>query len=426
MSKDKVKEVKEKKSHGGLKFFLGSLFGFFLCIALIVGVGAFTYFNVSASWLNRTFHAGVNFGNDTANSLTLNTTVQRLMNLANNTSNYSLDDLERDFGFGISDELMGINIESLKAVPFSQIPNEAQNLLSKLSAYDLREIVHLGGMDRLLDKQNTYYLNPDNHHLYKQEGYTDEVSEFDYEYLASENKIEVKNTKFDVQDNVVNIDLRYLPLSTALKGFDDFKVAELLGLKEVNGTYYEDKNNNNTMDDNEEVSGIIQTIANKTVSELSSSIKDIKIKEVLNLSYDQDSSQYYQDKNKNNSKDVGENIASFLNAIADTAISGLTDRVSSLKISDLFPDNRTGLLKLLENSSIESLSEDVNGIITNTSLNNLVNDGVINIAENEKSVLQKDLVGGGYEGKTKIGELSINEFMTYALKAINDPSSLLG
>ncbi len=214
-------------------FLFGTLIGLLLGIGAIVGVCAFAYFKVSANWINDTFNTNVSLGNEDMNNLTLNKLVNHSISLAQNIDSYTLNDLKEDFGVDIGDKIIGISITDLKDVPLPELMDAVQDKLSNISAYELEELfVFEGEVADILDKQNTYYFDTTSKKLYKEAGFTNEVT-FAYTHDEAEGNIVVKEQSFNIgSTGEVKIELQYLPLTIALNDFisnlgDNVTIGEL-------------------------------------------------------------------------------------------------------------------------------------------------------------------------------------------------------
>ena len=299
MAKEIGERTKQKSSSGA--FFGGTLFGFLLCIIVLVGLGALAYFKLSPKWINDTFNTNIDLGSEELNRLTLNDAVSQAINLSQNMDTYTISKLETDFGINIGDKFKGIDITDLKNVPLSNFGAEVQNKLTQISAAELEEeLISLSGdIDQIMSSTYTYYFNDDDKHLYHNynSGYSNAVedTEFKYSYKQENNKIVIKGTEFRIEDGKVEITLKHLPLITALGGFSNLKIADVMGFSFDGGSYYNDINNNTV-------------------------------------------------------KDEGEELSAILNAIGGTTIEDLPNRVDSLTLADMFADGeRTGIMSLIDN-----------------------------------------------------------------------------
>ena len=102
-------------------FWGGTFIGFLLTLALLAGVGCLIYFKASAKSINKTFKTDINLGSDELNSKTLSDLVADISGIVKNKETYSINDLEKDFGITISDNLMGIKIDDLKSVGLTKL-----------------------------------------------------------------------------------------------------------------------------------------------------------------------------------------------------------------------------------------------------------------------------------------------------------------
>jgi len=222
------KKNKKEKSRSVGSFFFGTFIGFIFCLGALAGIGCFAYFKLSPAWINKTFKTDIDLGNDEINKKTLSDLVSSTISLVKNVDTYTLKDLKSDFGIEIKDELFGLDIQDLKSVVLKDLPKALEDKFANISADELRDIIDLSDMSKILDKYNTYYYNSADNKLYKSFNGTSYSSlvEFDYEVNESKTKIITKkhesniilNEEFSIV-NKVDIKLWYLPLTDALSGF---------------------------------------------------------------------------------------------------------------------------------------------------------------------------------------------------------------
>ena len=254
-------ERKKNGSHVGT-FFFGSFIGFLVGILLIAGLCAFFYFNVSINWINKTFKQDIGTNNEELDNLTLNEFVRHTYNLANNFDSYTLNNLKSDFGIDIGDEIAGIDISDLKSVPFSELRSAVADKISNISAEELKDALDPTLMEDVFNKSITYYYSASDGQLYKSfsnEIYSDPVG---FDYSLGDQQIIVKGHAFYIYDNMVDITLRYLPLTSVIADYD--KTIEKMQLAEIFGY---DIVNDIVLDNGVEVQGILGTIAKYTVDE---------------------------------------------------------------------------------------------------------------------------------------------------------------
>lgn len=220
----------KRKSGSGGSFIFGTFIGFILCLGALFGIGCFAYYKVSPAWINKNFKTNIDLGSEEINNKTLSILVNNAINLSKNADTYTLNDLKKDFGIEIKDELYGLDISDLKSVGLKELPEAIENKFGSISAGELRNVngMNLDSMSKILDKSNVYYFNSEDNKLYKNfdgTNYTNAVN-FDYEVSTDKSKVTTKkhqtpilmNSKYNVV-NQVSIPLWYLPLTEALGDF---------------------------------------------------------------------------------------------------------------------------------------------------------------------------------------------------------------
>ena len=160
MSKKIENTEKKSKKHIG-SFIGGSFFGILLTLIILAGTLCFAYFKVSPNWINKTFNTSIDLGSDEANNKTIKDFVNGAIQLSSNLDGYTLNDLKRDFGISVSDEVYGFDISDLKDVPLSNLGAKVEEKLNNITAYELDQIegIDMEGLESILSKKNTYLYN---------------------------------------------------------------------------------------------------------------------------------------------------------------------------------------------------------------------------------------------------------------------------
>lgn len=425
MGKKYTTDGKPRKSGIG-KLFLGVFLGIFIGWGIIFGVGWFAYNNVSANWLNKTFKTDIDFGSNDLNKKTLSDVVPTALSVAQNIDSYTLNDAKNDFGIDVGDKLMGIDITDLKDVPIKDISTKAQDKFSKISADELKDVVDLTDMNKILNKTNTYYVSGDK--LYKDADHTVEVDKDVIDYTLTSTTVEIKGQTRNIQDGKVEFELRYLPLTTALGDFtndmgEKITVGELVDDYGVNlPTYLHDTDEKRAKTINEltdvvdnlylaeflgytisgdtvtkngkAITGIVAKLAKKKINELNNIetiINDSTIAEVLDYSYE--GGKYYYI----NSEGAKTEVTGIMKALAGTQIKNLTEKVDNITLLEAldytvytktdgtkgYRDSNgqeiTGVLTLLDLSktTISTMNDDFQEVIEDSTISTLVNAGVI-------------------------------------------------
>ena len=387
MAKDIGERPRRGSSAGA--FFGGTFFGFLLCIVVLVGLGALAYFKLSPKWINDTFNTNIDLGSDELNRLTLNDAVSQAINLSQNLDTYTISKLETDFGIQFGDKFKGIDITDLKNVPLANLGAEIQTKLTQISAAELEEelISFSGDIDQIMSSTYTYYFDDEDKKLYHNydSGYANAIkdSEFKYSYKQENNRIVIKGTEFKIEDGKVEITLKHLPLMTALGGFSNLTIADVMG-----------------------------------------------------FSYD--GSVYYNDINDNDVKDEGEELSAILNILGGTTIEDLPTKIDALTLADMFaPAERTGIMSLIDNpekvlltgqtqGEYLSISDAFANVFKNKTLGELSGAGVINNSgfnTVKEKWLDVDLtVSTNYK---QVKDLTLNELLEISFVVLNEGGLLL-
>ena len=461
MSKKYTIDGKPRKSGVG-KLFLGIFLGFIMCLGTLFGLGWFAYNNLSAQWINDTFNANVDLGSKDLNKKTIKDFVSSAISLSQNIDTYTLNDIKKDFGFSLGDELMGLNIEDLKDVPVKELGEAMQDKLSNISADELDGVLNLDDMNLILNKTNTYYVSGNT--LYEDEYHNVAVNkdEINYEIYdeASKTYVKIKDEKREVKNGKADFELRFLPLTKALGDFmntmgDKITVGELVDTENgfgvslpaylhdtaakrektinelesvVNNLYLADFlgykiSGSTVMNGTTEVTGIVAKLAKKTVTELKgveTIIKTSTVAEVFDYSYE--SGKYYY-----MNQGVKTEVTGIMKVLATTQIQELTKEIGDLTVLKAldysvytkadgtkgYKDSKgvevTGAITLVDltTTPITQIASKLQDAIDGKTISQLAAAGVITVSAEdlEKSL---DVAGEEYIGLT-LGELYIGQ-----------------
>lgn len=371
MAREGTIKRKTKRRTGIGSFILGSFFGFLMCLVTLVGLGAFIYYNVSIDWVNKNFNAGIQTGNEEIEGKTLNDLVNVTVNLANSLDTYTLNDLNKDFGVELPDEIQGISIKGLKNVPFSELADAAMTRLSNISADELSGtgLVDLSQLNFIFDKSCTYYYRDGA--LYRGETGDDKVCDVEF----ANGSITIGDfTKVINNDNSVDVMFKYLPLSQAMADFSS-QAGEIITLQDLETEF------------SVELPKCLDSIdRTKPLGELANEINKIKVSDFLGYTYSETDNVYYLDNNNNGVYDKGllgddaEEITKMMNTLANFTIGNMSDGMNNLTVSDLF-DTSSGIFALngLADAKLDEIPERINTVITETSISELHREGILTI-----------------------------------------------
>ncbi len=448
-------KAEKKKSRVGA-FFGGFFVGFLICIGVLAGIGAFTYFVVSPKWLNDVFKANISV-NKEMEAKTLNDYVKTITNIFSNTNSYTLNDLKNDFGLTIEDELLGINVTDLKEIPLDKLADAVQDKLSSLSAKEVENLFNLSttSMGKIMNKTNSYYF--DGTKLYKSYNGTTYSNEVSFDYEVKDNKVVVEGDEFAIKQgttNIVEIKLNNLPLTVAISDFistmgDKITLGELETDYGVTlPSYFKNVDRTTTINELEaeikkvyladflgytlnadktkvyqgatEIKGIMAKFAKMTVGELTTAktvIDDTTIAEVVG--YEKKADGYYLGNDK---------VTGVMAVVADCKVGTIATDIKELKVKDIFKvDAEEGILSLIgDDVTIDEMPDELTAIITTKTLGELVEAKVISKPDNYDSLKAtvttiEDKEKGGY--KTVEG-LNLSELVQYSLDLIEQVEDL--
>lgn len=341
MSKEVGKMERKKRSSSVGSFFFGWFIGFILTVGLIAGVGIFAYFNVSADWLNNTFKTEIDAGSKELNSLTAHGFVGHLINIVNNIDNYTINNINTDFGVEFPDEIVGIDISDLKDVKFKDFADALTDKLSSISASELEEIAPAIADIDLLSNKIKYYFN--NGVLYTKNEFIPD-NEVSFEYTVDNNsQITLENDHAvaivtEKGNKVVNIQLKYLPLMNAIDDYTS-NLGDNLTLKDLKTSYGVNL-----------PSYIYNGNENATVNELTDVVNNLYIADVLGYEIDKalDTTAEKTDKDKWVVKNGATTVTGAIAELSKMQINGMGSIQSTIndltiaEVMDYYIDTTTG------------------------------------------------------------------------------------
>ena len=304
--------------------------------------------------------------------------VSNAVDLMSDVDNLSLNDLEVKFGISLGNDVSGIDISDLKDVGLKKFEDAVKDKFNNISAKELEGAIEFDeDVNKILNKNSTYYYNDTDNKLYEEAEYTTKA---DFDYTIDSGKVKIKHFEdlFTINAGKVELTLKYLPLTKALgrytsnlgetitlgelesdfnvdlpsyfdnvdrstkineleSAIDDLYVYELMGYKKSGTKYFDDKNNNNMVDAGEELGSMMTTVCEKKVSELDtveSSIKDMPIADVLG--YTLYEGKYYTDSTKQTQ------VTGIKAKIAEFKVNELDSEIDKLTIADIMDYTVTG------------------------------------------------------------------------------------
>lgn len=444
---NQIGKIERKSRFSFGTFFFGTIIGFILTLASIVGVCCFAYFKVSPKWVKDTFKVDIDLGSDDLNSLTLSKLVNNAIYLGQNIDSYTLDDLKNDFGIDIGDDIVGIDITDLKQVPFDDLLDSVSDKFKNISAEELKSIISSSeSLDNIMDKTILYYINSEDSTLYEvfEAGEYSKPAQFKYE--IKNNKVYIKNfDAIDINfDNTVSIKLKYLPLTKAIDGFvsnlgDNITIGELRSEYGVElPSYFAGVDDNVTINELEgeinklyladflgyqirdgavynsdvKVVGVMETIAKMKIGELKNAkqtIDNMRIAEILGYTYNQTQNKVFDEN--------GVEVKGILGAISRFTIANITDEetgIDSLTVADIFTEDdlSTGVLSLIESPSttpVTTLPSTIQTIIQNATIEKLIQKQVISASNYNETIGEKYIIVG--TGAKQVKDCTISELI---------------
>ena len=177
---------------------------------------------------------------------------------------------------------------------------------------------------------------------------------------------------------------------------------------------------------NDKVTGVMAIVAKEKVENLANlknTIDKTKIADIMGLDIKQDTStgSYYDDKDNDNIMDDGEEVATVMNIIADTTVENLTSRINELKLADIFAeeDLSTGALALIPSTTLlTDIATEMNAKFKTVTIGELIENNVIELdtADMAQYTSKKDKYVAGTS--TKLKDLKLSEMTSILFDSI--------
>ncbi|MBQ7798147.1 MAG: hypothetical protein IJ371_03395, partial [Clostridia bacterium] len=342
----KKERIRSKRGFKGLgSFILGWFVGLVSTFAILFGVGYWAYSSISVRKIEKWTKTEIT-DNKGVESLTLKKAVGIIQGIADNgTDAYTLAQLEEDFNVKLlGDKIFGISTDIIKNSPITELKQALNDTIDTATFNNVLNFLdinqdELGLLNTVLESDLTYYVY--NGKLYTNEEYTIEVG---FKYTIENNTVEFANGTHTISSNsgvqTIKPRLSDLPLNTALSSMTDatkgLKIYEILDYDRtgVEGNYtYTDKGN--------EVSGIMASLAEYTIDDLSDKDKfnNIYIYEVMGYKLEDNGNYTYI--NENNEKVI---VTGTMKTLAGKTIGDMSnpDTINNLYVYEVMGYERTG------------------------------------------------------------------------------------
>jgi len=327
MKRERVRSKHGFKGFG--TFILGWFIGFICTILIIAGVGYWAYTSISVKKIEKWTKTNIAGDNKGLRNLTLQDAVNIAMGIAKGSDEYTLAKFEEDFDLKIfGDSLYGISLDKLKNSPIKEFKTAINETIDSatfnniLSFMDVNE-ENLGLLKKVLDGEVVYYINDNK--LCTEEN--DASTEVEFDYTIEGSTVKFSNTSHTISSGKISPRFRDLPLSTAMTSMTDatkgLKIYEILEYHYDTSTekYYQDYSNGIYSNP---VSGVMGAIAGYTIDDLAdqSKINELKIHEVMGYYLNETDGDYYT----TSTFEEGTKVSGVMNSIAGKTLGDLSNQ----------------------------------------------------------------------------------------------------
>ena len=323
MTKNYLEEKQKKKKGGFGKFVLGWVLSLIFNLALVVGLGFWFYKNGTISGVEKTFGFEVGVISEDAKNLTLENLVGKVVNVATNYNNMSIEEIADGVGLDLGAALTitgegasktyafkGLEITSVIKGKLGEAGNNMQAVIDELS---LGEIESMFGMTL----PNYEFINSIKTVAIKDLS-TATSGIFDSYTL---NKL---STEFGVSFNSVDMltGLLDVPFSQLPSELNNLKVSDVINTAGA--------------------TGVLKAIKDFNINTLGSQIQTLKIEDLF-------------EESELNSNTI-------LNALKTAQITNLANAVNNLKVSDIYPSSTNKFIQAISTYNVNNLTDAFDSI----------------------------------------------------------------
>lgn len=183
---------------------------------------------------------------------------------------------------------------------------------------------------------------------------------------------------------------------------EEVPVGEIFGYKEVSEGVWKDSND-------EQITGIMAIIADKTLNNLEGSLDNEPMGHLLGYTYvidEENGTEGYWINPKNEEDNT---VKPFMQLVADTKFSELDTIDEKVTIADLIPEEQrqSGYISLVDpNVHLDDVSTEVNRVFAESTLQELVDCGALELSDDEAAAL---------ESKPFLKEMNLNQLISFVL-----------
>lgn len=404
-----MSHIQKVKRHKGFKsvgiFLFGTFFGLIITLLTLFFLGLWAYNNLNLKKVEKITNQKINVSSS-IKDVTIKDIVKNVSGIVSNLDTYTIGDLEQDFditiiggdGF-IPAEKYGIDFTSLRQSTFDSLEEDLTKLVDNITLYSVTDAMdlntsNLGMFETILNETMTYYYN---YSFDQNNVYTLPINNSNTEVAFEVKPVDASGNAYagtgdvylkigsytteKVQTNdSINIPFQYVPVKSAFNDFDsvinNLKLHEVLEYEKIDNEYYYN---------GQKVTGILATLADTNIGDLSSEIKTIQLYEVFG--YVKVGDTYYTDSTQT------QEVSSLISALATATIETIDESIDNLKVLDVFDKNEVNLLQIIDDNTLEDLTilelpEAAAEAIETTTIQKLVDSGIITIEINLHESLQ--------------------------------------
>jgi len=357
-----INKTKHKKGFKNIGIFLfGLFFGFLFTIASLIGVGLWAYNNLTIRKVEKLTNN--DFGTSAEiEKITLKELVSNVQEIAKNIDTYTIGDLENDFDIVLIGEdgmipnsLYGLDLTSLRNSNKNTIEKDLEKIIDSASlntfiSYMDKTDEQLGLFANIINTKIDYYFSDNK--LYTDSSLSNAVT-FDYTVENNAVKIGTNTALYEINEGKVMIPFRVIPIEHAFSNFDsvtnNLKLYEVLDYTKENDKFYTDATKTN------EVTGVLKTLANKTIKEISNeeTFNNLYIYEILDYTQTGTAPNYiYIDSNNHE-------VTGVIKHLAGSSVKDLHSTIQNLTVGqalDINESSATGIVKTLYGEKLTDLS----------------------------------------------------------------------
>lgn len=284
----------------------------------------------------------------------------------------TFDTLSQTYGLILPPEEESDIFDAMRDIPFSVLFTQEgiDEVMSKILLGEMMGFIHIDNPDYV-------------------EGDPNSKPKIWYDPINDKNvwALEGVFCDYSIYDIVYNVDVR--------EEIGHVPVGDILDYQYIDKKWY--------YENGDPVRGIMAVVADKTINELSSTLEETPMGDLLGYVRNEETGKWHDPEDSNNQ------VHPFMQLVADSKFSEIDQIYDKVTIADLVPEEerQTGYISLVDpDTHLSEVSTEVNRVFSEATLIELVDCGALQLTDAERDAL---------EYNPSLKELTMSEMLSYIL-----------